>query len=98
MFMTSGPAPHPLMSKITSEQVGKVIESIENDSVRDHENRMSSRRWGFAALVVVLLFILLLALACLWRDKAEYIAPIISALVGGVGGYGLGISQARRHN
>ena len=93
MFMSSGPAPHPLFSKMNTEQVGKIIQNVENESVREHEDRMSSRRWNFAALVIVLIFILLLAAGCLWKDKLEYIAPIITALIGGVGGYGIGVSR-----
>lgn len=98
MFMssTSGPAPHPILSKINTEQVGKVIDYVETESIRDHKNRMSSRRWSFAALVIVLLFILSLAAGCLWKDKLEYIAPIITAIIGAAGGYGVGLTHGRR--
>lgn len=96
MFMSSGPAPHPLISKMNTEQVGKVIEYVETESIRDHKNRMSSRRWSFAALVIVLLFILSLAAGCLWKDKLEYIAPIITAIIGAAGGYGVGLTHGRR--
>lgn len=96
MIMSSGPAPHPIFSKMNTEQVGKFIDNIENDFVRDHKNRISVRRWGFATLVVVLLFILALAAGCFWKDKLEYIAPIITALIAGVGGYGFGLSQKER--
>ena len=46
MSMMSGPMPHPIYSKMNTEQVGKVIDNMEKDSVRDHENRISTRRWG----------------------------------------------------
>lgn len=95
MFMSTGPSPHPFISKMDTQQVGKVIDSMENDSRRDHEDRMSSRRWNFAALLVILTFVIILSFGCLWKDKSEYIAPIITALIGGVGGYGIGISRSR---
>ena len=83
---------------MTPEHVGKVIDNTEKDSIRDHENRMSARKWNFAALTIVLMFVLLLAAGCLWKDKLEYIAPIITALIGGVGGYGVGLTQSKKNN
>ncbi len=96
MFMSSGPAPHPIFSKMNTEQVGTVINNVETESIRDHKNRMSLRRWSFAALVIILLFILSLAAGCLWKDKLEYIAPIITAIIGVAGGYGVGLGHGRR--
>ena len=93
MFMSSGPAPHPFLSKMNTDQVGKVIDNIEKESIRDHQNRMASRRWDFAYLLAILVFILLIAAGCIWKDKFEYIAPIITAIIGAVGGYGLGVSR-----
>ena len=95
---SSGPAPHPFFAKMNTEQVGKVIENMDKESIRDHEDRMSSKKWGVAVLVVILVSILLLSADCLWKDKLEYIAPIITALIAGVGGYGIGLSRNGRRD
>lgn len=97
MFMSSGPMPHPIFSKMNTEQVGKVIDYIEEDSKRDHKNRMSERRYSFTAFVIILLFILALAAGCFWKDKLEYIAPILTAIVGFGGGYGVGVARQKNN-
>lgn len=98
MSMSSGPAPHPIFSKMNTEQVGKVIDYVEEDNKRDHNYRVSQRRYDFATIIVILLFVLALAAGCLWKDKLEYIAPIITAIVGFGGGYGLGMSRQRNQS
>ena len=98
-MVMAGSMPPPsyyITKKITSEQIGKIIDHAESESQRDHKERMSTRRWNFAYMIGGLLFILLLSTLFLWRDKAEYMAPIITALVGGAGGYGIGLSQGQK--
>lgn len=100
MFMAGSFAPpsYHISKKLTTDQIGKVIDNIESESVRDHKERMSSRRWNFAYLMLSLLFIVCISLIFLWKDKAEYVVPIITALLGGAGGYGLGLSRIHKKN
>jgi hypothetical protein len=98
MFMAGAmPPPHyHIAKKMTSEHIGKVIDGIEKDSQREHQGRMSTRRWNFAWLIACLIFILALSGLFLWKEKSEYIVPIITALLGGAGGYGIGLSQGQK--
>jgi len=100
MFMAgSYPPPyHYIFRKMTPEHIGKVIDSLDSDSQRDHKERMSTRRWYYAYLITILMFILLLSLLFLWKDKSEYIVPIITAILGGAGGYGIGLSMGQKRS
>jgi len=82
--------------KITNDQAGKIIDNIENESKREHIERMSSKKWNCIYLLLILLFIILLSLLFLWKDKSEYIVPIITAFLGGAGGYGFGFGQGQK--
>ena len=85
-----GPRPDPLMEKVTSAQISKVIGHAEAASQREHDydlKRESSRRL-YAITGVV--FILLICLMFLHYDKTEHIDAIVSAAIGLLGGYGLG--------
>jgi hypothetical protein len=95
MIMSRGPMPNPIFSKINTAQVGKIIEYVETESIRDHQNRISSRRYYFAGFVLILVFILLIFVACLWKEKWEYVVPVITAIGGFGGGYGVGLKQTK---
>jgi hypothetical protein len=96
MVLQSGPLPNPILSKITEEHIGKVIDNAEQDSVRNHQGKILEMKWGFWTLVVVLIFALALAVGCLVSKHFEYIVPIITAIIGGGGGIGIGYGIAKR--
>jgi len=89
------PPHHYIARKITPEHIGKILDSCEKDSQREHQGRMSNRRWKYAYLITCLIFILAISGLFLWKDKSEYIVPIITALSGFAGGYGIGLSRGR---
>lgn len=98
MFMAgSFTSPHHyLFRKMTSEHIGKVLDGVERDNQREHQGRMSTRRWNYAYLITCLIFILAISGLFLWKDKSEYIVPIIAALSGFAGGYGIGLSRGQK--
>lgn len=98
MFMAGSlPPPHYYIArKMTPEHIGKILDSVERDSQREHQGRMSSKRWNFAWLIACLIFILAISGLFLWKDKSEYIVPIITALLGFAGGYGIGLSWGQK--
>src|SRR6185369_15883474 len=54
----SGPVYHPVVQKITEAHIDKVLDQTEKDSERDFKERISSRRYGFAAfLIICVLFV-----------------------------------------
>ena len=89
-MVMSGPAPHPLMSKIESEHITKIIDSTEKESQRAFQDSQSSRKWNFAWLVFIGLFIFSVFCLFIFADKAEYIVPIGTAMLGFAGGFGIG--------
>ncbi|MBN1806830.1 MAG: hypothetical protein JW837_16400 [Sedimentisphaerales bacterium] len=98
MFM-AGPMLPPhyhIFKKMTPEHIGKILDSAEKDSEREHQGHMSDRRWNFAWLIACLVFILALSGLFLWTEKSEYIVHIITALVSGAGGYGIGLSKGQK--
>lgn len=96
MFMASGPMPHPIFTKMNTEQVGEVIKNMESECIREHNNKLSSRRFNFATFVCILVFVLLVFTGCLLKEKWEYVVPIITA-IGGFGG-GIGVAAIRNQN
>ena len=96
MFMASGPVPHPLFEKFTPEHISKIIDVAEKDNERNFQNDQSTRKWNFAWLILIVVSIFAAVLIFLRWEKPEYIAPIITAIIAGIGGYGYGISRSGR--
>lgn len=89
-MMQVGPRPNPFIEKLDTDQLGKIIEHTEAQNKRDHTSetkRENSRRYyvGIGAVIIFALCWLFLA-----YDKSDHIDAIISAVVGLLGGFGLG--------
>ena len=95
MFM-SGPMPHPIYSKIQPEHITKLLELTDKDNERDFRDKVLNHKWNFAWLVVIMGSIIAAILIFLYWNKSEYITPIITAIIAGLGGYGFGKSRAGR--
>ena len=94
-MVMSGSAPHPLLSKINPDHISSIIDASEKDSERDFQDNQSSRKWNFAWLIAICLFILLVFGLLIYAQKAEYIVPIGTAMLGFAGGFGSGLGVER---
>ncbi len=61
----------------------------------DTENNKRGQRFGLVIIVVALIFCFALSWLFLMFDAKELVTPVIAALVGFVGGYGLGRRSAK---
>lgn len=94
--MMSGPMPHPLLSKIDSEHIHKIIDFSDKDADREFKSSAYKRRYAFAALLLAALFVAFLLVYMTQIGKTEYVTPILTALVGAAGGYGIGFARGRK--
>lgn len=92
MMEGSIPRPFPLADKITSEHVGKIIDHVENESIRDSKQRGSDRWFILVGFLVVVAFFA--GMSYLFRNSTELMMNMIIALVSLVGGFGAGYGFA----
>ena len=86
----AGPVFNPIFQKVTSEHVTRIIDSMENDSVRDHDTGKSRRRYqltysilGLGAIVGLIIFFTL-------TDNRDLMIPVITSVAGFLGGLATG--------
>jgi len=87
----TGPVFHPILKKVTESHIDKVLDQTEKDSERDFEDAKSSRRYGFAAFVIICALFVFLTWYLTAVDKDLY-RDIIKVLLGLVGGFGGGFA------
>lgn len=93
MMQVSGPMPDPLVQKIDGEHLHKIIDSTDRDSQRRYDSQASQRRYSFAAFVIISAFVVFVIIYFTAIQKYEFLAPILSALVGFAAGFGFGRSR-----
>ena len=94
-MVMSGSTSHPLLSKINPEHISRIIDASEKENERGFQDNQSSRKWNFAWLIAICLFILLVFGLLIYAQKAEYIVPIGTAMLGFAGGFGSGLGVGR---
>lgn len=91
---TIGFPTNPLNEKITSEHIGKIIDSTEKDSERDFElNKLEiqdqkiSRLYFLGGLIIVLIFVgfVIVYLSNIDKETMRFVLALIVGLVGGFG-------------
>jgi hypothetical protein len=87
----SAPVFNPLLKKITEGHITKVLDQSETESERDFKDKASSRRYGFAAFVIVCALFVFVTWYLTSVDKDLY-RDIIKVLLGLVGGFGGGFA------
>ena len=87
-----GPMPHPLTSKITEEHVTKIIDNVEKDDQRSFEERKGVRNTTLTIFILILVFIAGFLIFFTLRGQTEILIPLLTAVVGAGGGYGIGRS------
>ena len=85
----------PLSNKITSEHIGKIIDSTEKDSERDFEfNKLElqdqkTSRWFFLAVFVIALTFVSFIIVFLSSVDKETMRFVLGLIVGLIGGFGI---------
>lgn len=86
----AGPVFNPIFQKVTSDHVSRIIDSMESDSVREHDAGKSKRRYqltysvlGLGAIVGLIVFFTL-------SDNPDLMIPVITAVSGFLGGLATG--------
>lgn len=84
------PVSSPLMDKLDTALVGKLIDNSENESIRDYAQNKFDEICGIIVLILVLFttIILLYVFREHIEDIRDFIMPIIYIGVGAIGGYG----------
>lgn len=94
-MMQIGSRKESMFEKLDSGQISQVIENAEKDSERQYvldQKQENSRRFYTISAIVVVIAICWMFLS---YDKTEHIDAVISALVGLLGGYGLGQANSK---
>jgi hypothetical protein len=87
----SAPVFHPITKKINEAHIDKLLDQSEADSTREFKDRTSSRRYSFAAFVVVCVLFVFLTYYLTTVDKDLY-RDVVKVLIGLVGGFGGGFA------
>lgn len=102
-MMGIGPMANPLHGKMTPEHITQVLELAAKHDEREYnlhkseqdndaQDRKSTRRYAFAAFVVIT--ILILVILVLFRDKPSILIPTLTGVIGlttgFAGGFGVG--------
>ena len=91
------PAANPLVEKLTSDHLTKIIDNEENDGVRAdgerirvYEERASRRRHQLIYFLVGLAAAVGMILLFTFTDNRDMIIPIVTAVAGFLGGFAAG--------
>lgn len=90
MMKISGPMPNPLMKKITTEHITKIIDSGDKESERDYQREKEERSYNLIIFIIVILTILLLTGFLVFMKEKDLLMNLIVALLGFAGGFGVG--------
>ncbi len=84
----AGPVFNPILRRVNSGHIDKVLEHVEQSSVRANDSAASERRYQFAYTIVGLAALVFLVV--FFRDDPDILIPIVSAAAGFAGGFGIG--------
>ena len=86
----ASPAVDPILQRITSEHVSRIIDLAENNRIREHEADKSRRRYQFAYFLGGAALTVGLIVLFTFSDNKDLIAPIVTAVAGFLGGLAAG--------
>lgn len=98
LSLYQGPAPNPLLNKVTSDHVGQMLKLEEKNLDYAQADRLDARHWAISAGIVLLVLAAVVLLVLVWgghQALVEQLVPIVVAVAGGFGG-GYGVGYARR--
>lgn len=90
MMKISGPMPNPLMKKITTEHITKIIDSGDKESERDYQREKEERSYNLIIFIITVLTILALTGFLVFMKEKDLLMNLIVALLGFAGGFGVG--------
>ena len=96
MMAFSGPMPHPLAQKITTEHIDKVLDYGNKQSERADSQLTKSKYLTFGGLLLAV--VVILALVGLLKDQPALLMPVLSGVVGLFAGFfaGLGVGKSQK--
>ena len=86
----AGPVFNPIFQRITPDHLSQIIDNTENENIRDHEAEGSRRKYQFAYSILIGLVIVGLIVFFTVSDNRDMIAPLVAAVAGFLGGFGVG--------
>jgi hypothetical protein len=96
MAMGVTPVFHPVLQRITSEHIGKVIDNQDLADQRSHGADASSRRYFALFFMASLIAAVGLIVLFGYLERFDVVAAIVTGFLGFGGGFGLGVG--RRHS
>ncbi|MBN9885943.1 hypothetical protein [Salipiger abyssi] len=96
-ILSAGPARNPVAEKVTPEHISQLIANDEADSVREYEERASSRRYTLVYVVLAILAFFVLAFTFA-KDNPDLFKQILAffATFGAGFGAGWGFTAAKQ--
>lgn len=85
-----GPAPNPLLAKMTPGHVDKVLDHIAEERKRDSEEKRATRKYGFWYFIVSLVAFFSLIFLLVAKDQQGLLDRLVVAFLGFLGGFGIG--------
>lgn len=95
MLQVSGPAPHPMFDKLTSEHLTKIIDGSEKDSERIAVDRRESRSQTKFMAVAGMVTFLAASGIFLFAQQADLLTELVRFGVVLAGGIGIGVGYVR---
>ena len=90
----SGPMQNPLARKLNEGHITKIIDNTEKEDQRLFQNAREERKVGLTVFFGILIPVVGLLVFFTLSNKIEVLIPMLSALVGFGGGYGIGRTRS----
>lgn len=90
MFQGPMSTAHPILAKLDGQHLTKILDGVENESKRDHEDRDQGRKHMRFIAVVGLAGFLLISALFLWANAGELLKGILMGFAVFAGGLGFG--------
>lgn len=93
-----------LLAKLTTDQVGKLIQQTDDADKREHDRFLASNKSESRLMLVAIIAIPVTLLGLAWiflhhnnaAELREIIALLLGAGIGSAGGYGLGVAKGSK--
>lgn len=95
MASTGDPVANAMAREMTGDHITQVLDLAKEREVNRHREATQGGPFVLMCVVVLLLFVFALAWLTLSYGHSEIITPIITALVGALGGFGIGRSMKK---
>ena len=90
MTRYTSPVLNPILRRVKSEHVTRIIDYTESENIRRHDADASERRYQFAYFLIGLAATTSLLVFFAVREQYDMLAAIITGVLGFGGGFGVG--------